>query len=93
MFSAGTAQCVWAETVIGNNDLHLRDFKRPATTVKDWLAQVEAATVTVTGIKLERTEAGLAITLETADGKPLQVDATKSRAEGNSLIADISNGG
>ncbi len=69
----------------------LRDLKRPATTVKAWLAQVEAATVAVTGVKLERTEAGLDITLETADGKPLQVDATKFKAEGNSLIADIPN--
>jgi iron complex outermembrane receptor protein len=69
----------------------LRDFKRPATTVKAWLAQVEAATVTVTGVTLERTEAGLDITLETTDGKPLQVDATKFKAEGNRLIADIPN--
>ena len=71
--------------------IKLRDFKRPATTVKNWLAQVEAATVTVTGVALEQTEAGLDIILETAAGKPLQVDATKFRAEGNSLIADIPN--
>jgi iron complex outermembrane receptor protein len=71
--------------------IKLRDFKRPATTVKQWLAQVEAATVTVTGVTVERTEAGLDILLETADGKPLQIDATKFKAEGNSLIADIPN--
>ncbi|MBW4553594.1 MAG: TonB-dependent receptor plug domain-containing protein [Aphanocapsa sp. GSE-SYN-MK-11-07L] len=64
---------------------------QPATTVKDWLAQIEAATVQVTNIKLERTETGLEIILETGEGKPLQVDATKFRAEGNSLIADIPN--
>ncbi|MBW4693421.1 MAG: TonB-dependent receptor [Lyngbya sp. HA4199-MV5] len=67
----------------------LREVKQPAKTVKAWLAQVETATVTVTGVKLERTEAGLDITLETTDGKPLQIDATKFRTEGNSLIADI----
>jgi len=69
----------------------LKDFRRSTTTLKDWLAQVEAATVQVTDVKLERTNTGLDITLETAEGKPLQVDATKFRSEGNSLIADIPN--
>lgn len=69
----------------------LRDRPQPATTVKGWLAQIEAATVQVTNVKLERTETGLDIVLETAEGKPLQVDATQFRAEGNSLIADIFN--
>ncbi|NDJ17466.1 TonB-dependent siderophore receptor [Myxacorys almedinensis A] len=64
---------------------------RPATTVKEWMAQVEAAQVQVTGVKLERTEAGLDIVLETAEGKPLTIDATKFRTEGNSLIAEIPN--
>jgi len=69
----------------------LQDRKQPATTVKDWLAQIEATTVQVTEIKLEQTEGGLDIVLETAEGQLLQVDATKFRAEGNSLIADIPN--
>lgn len=55
------------------------------------MAQIEAATVQVTGVKLERTNTGLEITLETTAGKPLQVDATKFRTQGNNLIADISN--
>jgi iron complex outermembrane recepter protein len=67
------------------------DRPQPATTVKDWIAQIEAATVQVTGVKLERTESGLEIILETADGKPLQVDANQFRTEGDSLIADIPN--
>jgi iron complex outermembrane receptor protein len=71
--------------------LTLRERDQPATTVKEWLAQIEAATVQVTGVKLERTEDGLDVVLETAEGKPLQVDATKFRREGNSLIADIPN--
>lgn len=69
----------------------LRNRSQPATTVKEWMAQVEAATVQVTNVKLERTATGLDITLETAEGEPLQVDATKFRSEGNSLIADIPN--
>ncbi|NJK51607.1 MAG: AMIN domain-containing protein [Leptolyngbyaceae cyanobacterium SU_3_3] len=79
--------------------LQLAERDRPATTVKEWMAQVEAATVQVTAIRVEvrsepqgeRTKTGLDITLETAEGKPLQMDATKFRAEGNSLIADIPN--
>jgi iron complex outermembrane receptor protein len=47
--------------------------------------------VQVTGVKLERSETGLDIVLETAEGKLLQVDATKFRTEGNSLIAEIPN--
>jgi iron complex outermembrane recepter protein len=70
---------------------HLRDLPRPATTIKEWVAQVEAATVQVTTVRVDRTDTGLDITLETAEGKPLQVDASKFRAEGNSLIADIPN--
>jgi len=69
----------------------ISDRAQPATTVKDWLAQIEAATVQVTAVKLERTDTGLDIVLESAEGKPLQVDATKFRTEGNSLIADIPN--
>jgi len=62
---------------------------RPATTVKEWIAQIEAETVQVTGVSIDLTDIGLEITLSTADEKLLQIDATKFRAEGNSLIADI----
>lgn len=69
----------------------IRDLDRPSTTVKEWVMQVEAATTQITAVKLERTEDGLDIVLETADGKPLQIDATKFRREGTSLIAEIPN--
>ncbi len=68
-----------------------RDLKQPATPVKDWMAQVEAATVQVTGVNLNSRDTGLEIILNTAEGKSLQVDATKFRQEGTSLIADIPN--
>ncbi|NJK51980.1 MAG: TonB-dependent siderophore receptor [Leptolyngbyaceae cyanobacterium SU_3_3] len=69
----------------------VKDLQHSATTVKEWIAQIEAVTVQVTGISLNRTDAGLDIVLETAEGKPLQVDATKFRREGNNLITDIPN--
>jgi iron complex outermembrane receptor protein len=77
--------------VPATNVPRVRDRKQPATTVKQWVAQIEAATVQVTNVKLERTDTGLDIVLETAEGKPLQIDASKFRQEGNSLIAEIPN--
>ncbi|NJP11477.1 MAG: TonB-dependent siderophore receptor [Leptolyngbyaceae cyanobacterium RU_5_1] len=73
------------------NISRVRDSQRPATTVKEWLAQVEASTVQVTDVRVDRTDTGLEITLGTTSGKLLQVDATKFRSEGNSLIAEIPN--
>jgi iron complex outermembrane recepter protein len=78
---------------------HLRDREaslkenrnQPAKSVKEWLAQIEAATVQVTSVSLEQTDTGLEIVLQTAEGIPLQVDATKFRTEGTSLIAEIPN--
>jgi iron complex outermembrane recepter protein len=64
---------------------------RPATNVKEWLAQIDAETSKVTEVRVEPTEFGLEITLITATGKPLQIDSTKFRTEGTSLIADIPN--
>lgn len=72
--------------------------KRPAKTVKEWLAQspdspllTPNSPVQVTSVRLNPTKSGLEIVLETQDGKPLSVDASKFRTEGNTLIADIPN--
>ncbi|MBW4553701.1 MAG: TonB-dependent siderophore receptor [Aphanocapsa sp. GSE-SYN-MK-11-07L] len=64
---------------------------KAATTVQEWIAQIEATTVQVTDIQLSSTETSLEILLETQDGKSLQIDASKFRTEGNSLVADIPN--
>jgi iron complex outermembrane recepter protein len=74
-----------------SNIPRISDRDRPATTLKEWRAQIDAATTQVTGITLNRTDTELEIVLQTADGKLLQVDASKFRTEGNSLIADIPN--
>ncbi|MEX0267526.1 TonB-dependent siderophore receptor [Leptolyngbyaceae cyanobacterium UHCC 1019] len=65
--------------------------RKPAKSVTEWIAQIEAAMVQVTAVQLERSENELGIVLETADGKPLQVDTKKFQAEGNRLTADIPN--
>ena len=71
----------------------IRDRDRPATTLKEWQKQLitQNSPVPITGVRLNQGDAGLEIVLETPDNKPLPVDATKFRSEGNSLIADIPN--
>jgi iron complex outermembrane recepter protein len=93
LFWAVGALTLWAgsATAAEPTVLEVQEHPKAATTVQEWMAQIEATTVQVTNVKLERTSAGLDIVLETAEGKPLQVDATKFRTEGTSLIADIPN--
>jgi iron complex outermembrane recepter protein len=58
-----------------------------ARTVREWLAQTDAAAIQVTGVKLNPADGGLEVVLETAT-RPIQPIA---RIEGNTLIADIEN--
>ncbi len=69
----------------------IRNLKRSATPLEEWRAQIDTATVQVTQVRVEPLETELEITLETADNKPLLVDASQFRTEGNSLIAEIAN--
>ncbi|KAM3100364.1 TonB-dependent siderophore receptor [Phormidesmis sp. 146-35] len=95
-----TTQASWAAEIQNNSQVSgiralgslgsLRS-NRPATSLKEWMAQIEAETIKVTEVRVDRTTTGLEITLTTADGKPLAIDTTQFRTEGNSLIADIPN--
>lgn len=60
----------------------------PSTTVKDWMAQIEASQVQITGVRLEETETGLSVFLETADGTLATPTTTVA---GNVLTAEIPN--
>lgn len=70
-----------------------KGHEKTATTLQEWQTQLlsQNAPVPVIGVKVERTDAGIDIILETADGKPLQVDVRQFRAEGRALIADLPN--
>jgi len=59
-----------------------------ATTVDEWIAQIEASLTQITSVRVEETEAGLQIVLETAEGELL---VSETRTVGNALIADIPN--
>ncbi|MEL7227362.1 MAG: hypothetical protein AAGL17_21660, partial [Cyanobacteria bacterium J06576_12] len=43
----------------------------PATTVAEWMAQIEDSQVQITDVRVEQTEAGLQVVLSTADGELL----------------------
>ncbi len=66
----------------------LSEVERSATSVADWMAQVEAARVQITDVRIERADAGLQVILETENGA-LQVPQT--RTLGNALIVEIEN--
>ncbi|MEM6435436.1 MAG: TonB-dependent siderophore receptor [Cyanobacteria bacterium P01_D01_bin.115] len=59
-----------------------------ATTVEEWVAQIEASLVQIIDVRVEDTEAGLQIVLETAEG---ELAASTTQTVGNALIADIPN--
>ena len=90
----GIAQAGWAtepREIEPAKISSIRDLDRPATSVKAWLAQMEANAVRVIGVRVDLIDNELEITLTTADDRPLAIDATKFRAEGDRLIADIPN--
>ncbi|MFB2833765.1 TonB-dependent siderophore receptor [Floridanema evergladense] len=97
LLACSLVQSVMAQEVLENIDTaqtsSVRD--RPATTVKEWLAQIETAQqqalIQVTKVQINRTETSVEIILQTQDGKPLQIDARQFTTQGNRLIANISN--
>ncbi|MBE7385472.1 MAG: TonB-dependent receptor [Leptolyngbya sp. SIO1E4] len=60
----------------------------PATTVEEWQAQIAQSRVTITNVRVEETEAGLQIVLETAGG---DLTAPATQTVGEALIAEIPN--
>jgi iron complex outermembrane receptor protein len=68
--------------------LPLSELEQPATTVTEWVAQIEASLVQITEVRVEQTEAGLQMLLETENGV---LDVPETRSVGNALIADIAN--
>lgn len=66
----------------------LADLDQPVTTVTDWVAQIEAARAQIIGVRVEATETGLQVILETETGA---LSVPETRSVGNALIADIPN--
>ena len=68
--------------------LPISSSTKPRTTVAEWIAQIEVSRVQITGVRLEATEAGFQVVLETTDGELATPTTTVS---GNALIAEIPN--
>ncbi|MBG1260508.1 AMIN domain-containing protein, partial [Nostoc commune] len=70
----------------------LSKINRPATNIKNLLSQSSTpnaqSSVQVTGVRVNNTETGIEVILETKEGERLKLI---SRNEGNILITDISN--
>ncbi|MFM2062632.1 MAG: hypothetical protein RLZZ507_2302 [Cyanobacteriota bacterium] len=68
----------------------LNDIESPKTSIKDWLAQESPTSqvLQITGVRLQETETGLEVVLETTTG---ELSAPKTLIDGNILIADIPN--
>ena len=59
-----------------------------ATTVEEWVAQIEASLVQIIDVRVEETAAGLQVVLTTAEG---ELATPTTQTVGNALIADIPN--
>lgn len=91
--SVFVSQAAWANTSLENTNLAtpaqpLSGQVHPATTVKDWMAQIKESQVQITDVRLEKTEAGLQVILESANGT-LATPATT--VVENVLTAEIPN--
>jgi iron complex outermembrane recepter protein len=72
----------------GANIPQLNELKPPATTVEDWIAQIDASLVQIIRVRVEETEAGLQVLLETENGS---LEVPETRSVGNALIVDLPN--
>ena len=68
----------------------VNDRPRRVTTVKEWLTQATpaASVIQITGVRLNQTQGGLNVVLETANGEAIQGSASTQQ---NSLIVEIPN--
>ena len=73
-----------------SNMLRLNQLEHPVTSSVDLLAQEPstAIVVEVTGVRINRTQTGIEVLLETANSEALKA---LTRSEGNTLIADVPN--
>jgi iron complex outermembrane recepter protein len=86
-------QSAWAQGVEGGASEPvsaiptLSNLEQPATTVEEWVSQLQAQQVQITGVQVNATTTELAIVLET-DGN---LETPSTSIVGNAFIAEISN--
>lgn len=63
------AQITTDQRQVTNDSIpQLSEIEQPTTTIADWMAQIEASLVQITGVRVETTETGLQVILETLEG-------------------------
>jgi iron complex outermembrane recepter protein len=62
--------------------------EQPATTVEEWVAQIEANVVQITDVQVNPSSTGIEVVLETANGA---IAVPPTSTVGNALVVDISN--
>ncbi|RUT12290.1 ferrichrome-iron receptor [Chroococcidiopsis cubana SAG 39.79] len=70
-----------------SNESRFQNLQRPATTVKDWLAQ-NSTPIEITGVRLNQTASGLEVLLETTSKQPLSIVIS---GYGTTYVANIVN--
>jgi hypothetical protein len=76
------------EGTVNSDGLSVDGVAPPATTVAEWMAQIDASLVQITGVRVEPTETGLSVVLETARG---ELSTPAIQTVGNVAIAEIPN--
>lgn len=84
----GQPVVVKADELSPSLDADRQDLGTVATTVEEWMAQIAQSRVTITGVRVDETESGLQVVLETAAG---ELTASAPQTVGNALIIDIPN--
>lgn len=76
----------WANPPVAESTSIDSSQPAPATTVAEWVAQLDASLVQITDVRIESTEAGLSVVLETAGG---ELSSPTTEIVGNALILEI----
>lgn len=88
LFSVSTVSTAWATPLARNISSSASPEQTPATTVTDWLAQLEASLVQITDVRIDSAAAGLSILLETTGG---ELTSPTTEVVGNALIVTVPN--
>ena len=90
LMSMAAIPAAWADTGLTTQitDPEQITHTQPATTVEEWIAQIDAALVQITEVRVETNETGLQVILETAEE---DLAAPAIEAVGNALIVEIPN--
>jgi iron complex outermembrane receptor protein len=65
---------------------HLSDLEHPATSLEEWIAQLEQGVVQITAVQIIATDRGIEVRLETTEG---ELAAPATSVIGDALIAEI----